>query len=55
MAPYLAAVLAPGGAAVLSGLLARQEALVLAAHRDHGLVLHRRIAVDGWHTLVLGR
>lgn len=55
MAPRLARVLAPGGVAVLSGLLARQEAAVLAAHRAERLALMRRIAVDGWHTLVLAR
>lgn len=53
MAPQLARTLAPGGAAVLSGLLARQEPFVLAAHRAQGLFLERRIAVEGWHTLVL--
>jgi ribosomal protein L11 methyltransferase len=53
MAPALARALAPGGVAVLSGLLARQETLVLAAHRPHGLFLERRIPIDGWHTLVL--
>jgi ribosomal protein L11 methyltransferase len=53
MAPALARALAPGGTAILSGLLARQERLVLAAHRAQGLVLERRIAVEGWHTLVL--
>ena len=55
MAPELARHLAPGGIAVLSGLLARQERLVLAAHRRHGLALARRIAIEGWHTLVLAR
>jgi ribosomal protein L11 methyltransferase len=55
MAPDLARSLAPGGVAVLSGLLARQEAYVLAAHRAHRLALVRRIAIDGWHTLVLTR
>jgi ribosomal protein L11 methyltransferase len=55
MAPALARALAPGGVAVLSGLLARQEAAVLAAHRAQGLRLLHRIAVDGWHTLVLER
>jgi ribosomal protein L11 methyltransferase len=55
MAPRLARALAPGGVAVLSGLLARQEAAVLAAHRAQRLALVRRIAVDGWHTLVLTR
>lgn len=55
MAKDLRRVLAPGGVAVLSGLLARQEALVLAAHRAQGLRLQRRIAIDGWHTLIVGR
>jgi ribosomal protein L11 methyltransferase len=55
MAPALARVLAPGGIAVLSGLLARQEAAVRAAYRQQGLALIRRIAIDGWHSLVLAR
>jgi ribosomal protein L11 methyltransferase len=55
MAPDLARVLAPGGVAILSGLLARQEAAVLAAHRAQGLHLRARIALEGWHTLVVGR
>jgi ribosomal protein L11 methyltransferase len=55
MAPDLARVLAPGGVAVLSGLLARQECAVLAAHRACGLRLVRRIRLQGWHTLVLAR
>jgi ribosomal protein L11 methyltransferase len=55
MAPQLARALVPGGIAVLSGLLARQESAVLAAHRLQGLALIGRIAIDGWHTLVLRR
>ncbi|MGH7097124.1 MAG: 50S ribosomal protein L11 methyltransferase [Stellaceae bacterium] len=55
MARDLARVLAPGGRAVLSGILARQESIVLAAHRGVGLRLERRIVVDGWSTLVLYR
>ncbi|HUH85571.1 MAG TPA: 50S ribosomal protein L11 methyltransferase [Stellaceae bacterium] len=55
MAPALARALAPGGVAVLSGLLARQERAVLAAHRLQRLHLRRRVAIDGWHTLVLAR
>lgn len=55
MARDLARVLAPGGAAMLSGLLQRQEPLVLAAHRNCRLFLSRRIAIDGWHTLILRR
>jgi len=53
MAPDLARSLAPRGIAVLSGLLARQEKFVLAAHRAQKLRFLRRIAIDGWHTLVL--
>ncbi len=53
MAPDLRAHLAPGGMAVLSGLLSRQERMVLNAHRAQGLRLAGRVAVNGWTTLVL--
>jgi ribosomal protein L11 methyltransferase len=53
MARDLAPVLLPGGRAVLSGLLRRQEPIVLAAHRGHGIVLERRLVIDGWSTLVM--
>jgi ribosomal protein L11 methyltransferase len=46
--------LAPGGAAVLSGLLDRQAASVLAAHRPFGLRLREQIGEGMWVTLVLG-
>ena len=55
MAGDLAAHLAPGGIAILSGLLRRQAPLVIAAHRSRGLILRRRIAIAGWETLVLER
>jgi ribosomal protein L11 methyltransferase len=55
MSGDLARHLAPGGVAVLSGLLARQAPLVLAAHRVRGLTLRRRIDIAGWTTLVLDR
>ncbi|MCC7275198.1 MAG: 50S ribosomal protein L11 methyltransferase [Alphaproteobacteria bacterium] len=55
MARRLAGALAPNAVVVLSGLLARQERQVLAAYARQGLRLERRIAIDGWHTLVLGR
>jgi len=55
MAPALARHLAPGGRALLSGLLTRQEAMVLAAHRAQGLVLESRIRIGVWSTLVLRR
>jgi ribosomal protein L11 methyltransferase len=53
MARDLAGALAPGGRAVLSGLLRRQEPIVLAPHRGHGIVLERRLVIEGWSTLVL--
>jgi ribosomal protein L11 methyltransferase len=55
MAADLRRALAPGGIAVLSGLLSYQEPGVLAAHRLAGLSLKQRIVIDGWSTLVLGR
>lgn len=53
LAPDLARALVPGGVAVLSGLLVRQAAQVIAACRSQGfaLITHRRIA--GWSTLTL--
>jgi ribosomal protein L11 methyltransferase len=53
LARDLARTLAPGGRAVLSGLLRRQEPIVLAPHRGCGIVLERRLVIDGWSTLVL--
>jgi ribosomal protein L11 methyltransferase len=53
MAGDLARHLAPNGTAVLSGLLNRQEAQVLAAHRARGLRLTARIRVGVWPTLIL--
>ena len=53
MARDLARAIAPGGVAVLAGLLGRQEALVVAAHRAQGLALERRLVIEGWSTLIL--
>ena len=53
MAADLARHLAPGGHAVLSGLLRRQEPIVLAPHQSLGLAFERRIVIEGWSTLVL--
>ena len=53
LARDLARTLMPGGRAVLSGLLRRQEPIVLAPHRGCGIVLERRLVIDGWSTLVL--
>ncbi len=51
LAGDLAANLAPGGSAVLSGLLKHQERRVLAAHEARGLVLREREVVGNWATL----
>jgi len=53
MAPSLARRLRPGGIAILSGLLRRQEAAVLAAHRAVGLRLVGRKPIGDWNTLIL--
>ena len=53
LAPDLARHLAPGGHAVLSGLLDRQAEAVVAAHRRHGLRLVDRAGHGPWVALVL--
>jgi ribosomal protein L11 methyltransferase len=55
MARDLAQRLAPGGTAILAGLLGTQARMVLAAHRRQGLVLEARHDVGPWTTLVLRR
>ncbi len=46
---------APGARIVLSGLLPAHANAALAIYRAQGLVLERRIPLDGWVTLVLRR
>ncbi len=53
MAGDLAAHLAPGGTAILAGLLDTQVRAVLAAHRRQGLRLERVLAEENWRILVL--
>lgn len=55
LAPAVAAALAPRGVAVLSGLLARQEAMVRTAYRRQGLRLLHRVTLADWRTLILIR
>lgn len=55
MSHDLAVNLAPGGVAILSGLLSTQESMVLSAHRRQGLRLTGRMVQNGWSTLVLGK
>ena len=47
--------LAPGGVAIVSGLLERDGRWVIAAHRHFGLKLIDTIIVDGWQTLLIAR
>ncbi len=51
----IARLLAPGGRAILSGLLDHQAPQVRAAFDGHGLQLEDRIRRDGWTTLTYRR
>lgn len=53
MARDLSRAVAPGGMAILSGLLRRQEAAVLAAYRARRLRLAFRLVFDDWSTLIV--
>lgn len=53
LAPGLVRQLAPGGRVILSGLLASQQAAVVAAYRAQGLRLVARLVIDGWAALLL--
>ena len=55
MAANLANALAPGGIAILAGLLATQENWVLGAHRRHRLSLSGRVRDGAWTTLILSK
>lgn len=54
LAPNLCRALRPGGGIVLSGLLAEQQAAVLAAYEHQGLTLRRRWPIEGWVTMWAG-
>ncbi|MCC0055690.1 MAG: 50S ribosomal protein L11 methyltransferase [Rhodobiaceae bacterium] len=55
LAPDMARAIRSGGYAILSGILTWQAPKVLAAMRNQGLVLGRRIVLDGWTSLLLER
>jgi ribosomal protein L11 methyltransferase len=55
LAPAMARHVAPGGAVVLSGLLATQAASVAAVYRAHGFLPRDRVRIGDWATLVLVR
>jgi len=53
MAHQLSSHLAPGGIAILAGLLTTQVNWVVSAHRRAGLVLRQRIVDGAWSILIL--
>jgi len=55
MAHDLAIHLAPGGQAILAGLLTTQANWVISAHRRAGLVLQEKRAEGAWTTLIMRR
>jgi ribosomal protein L11 methyltransferase len=55
LARPMAALVAPGGRVVLSGLLSSHATTALVSYRAQGLMLERRILLEGWATLVLRR
>ncbi|HZC16880.1 MAG TPA: 50S ribosomal protein L11 methyltransferase [Caulobacteraceae bacterium] len=55
LARPIAAVLAPSGRVILSGLLRHQERAVRAAYLGRGLKFERRLYRDAWVTLVMAR
>ncbi len=55
LAPSLAAVIASGGSAILSGLLLSDVAGVLAAWRAQGFYVVEQINLEGWASLRLER
>ncbi|MBB5222544.1 ribosomal protein L11 methyltransferase [Amaricoccus macauensis] len=54
IAPQMAAAQETGGVAILSGILSRQAAGVVAVYRGWGYRVIERVPIDGWTTLVLG-
>jgi ribosomal protein L11 methyltransferase len=55
LAGPMAQHLAPGAHVILSGLLQPQALGVISAYRAYGLVLMRKITIDGWSSLLLVR
>ncbi len=54
LAPAIARHLAPGGVAILSGILQNQADELLAAARNAGMQLAERVTLGEWDTLVIG-
>ncbi|MEH6547158.1 MAG: 50S ribosomal protein L11 methyltransferase, partial [Sneathiella sp.] len=55
MAHGITSALASGGVLVLSGLLGKQEKMVLSSYLLQGMRLQRRYAIGEWRALVLAK
>jgi ribosomal protein L11 methyltransferase len=55
MAPAIRRALSEDGILILSGILARQEAAIVAAYRTQGLALTRRLVEGEWVALAFAR
>ena len=55
LAGDISRALAPGGQAILSGLMNEQARMVENHYRSHELRFERRIRIDGWTTLILSK
>jgi ribosomal protein L11 methyltransferase len=55
LAPQIARLTAPHADVILSGLLPRDVPGVVSAYRRQGMVLSRRLDIDGWVTLLVQR
>lgn len=55
LAPSMARAVQPGGYVILSGLTGDQAGPLTARYGAHGFTLEKRILLNGWATLLLGR
>ena len=55
LAPIYARLVAPGGALVLGGILAEEDAQVTGAVEAIGFIQHDRLVLEGWSSLRLDR
>jgi ribosomal protein L11 methyltransferase len=55
LAPQIARVTAPRADIILSGLIDRDVSGVVGAYQRQGMVLSRRLDIDGWTTLLMQR
>lgn len=53
LAPHYRRLAAPGGALILGGILEHEDQDVIAALEPAGFALRRRLAIEGWSSLLL--